>query len=202
MTNFSQIPGVKFICGRPFDTEFGHHDPGEIVEEAPGFNMLESIVRSGLLYPYAPEAGYDYLPPHLFSDTRTRQEVLDQIKGDSTMTVRDPFRDENGAKPEPMLQAEREADIAKATGTTLTHNMDEEKMQKAADDLNKDQEKLAKEHLDTEGKRLKDLAAGKDPLPFIVPDASAAADSAERSRKSQDNAVKAVDASSGKASTS
>ena len=173
MTNFSQIPGVKFVCGRPFDTEFGHHETGDVVEQALGFNMLESIVRSGLLYPYAPKEGYDYLPPHLFNDVQNRQEVLDRIEGDKTVTVRDPFRDDKGSKPEPMLQAEREVSHKETGNNVLTHRMNEEAMQKNADEHNKARQKEEKVAQDAEKARLKDLADGKDPAPSVVADSSA-----------------------------
>lgn len=80
----TKVPGVKYIAGVTFQSEFGVHEAGSEVEEAPLFSNLQVLVDSHFLYPYAPEEGYAWLPPHLFAAVRTRQEVLDAMKGDPT----------------------------------------------------------------------------------------------------------------------
>lgn len=99
---------MKYVCGRPFDTEYGHHTPGDVVEQAPLFANLPVLVSAGLLYPYSPDEGYEYLPPHLFSATNTRAEVIAKIEGDrSAQEMTDlPFF---GEIPEEITQAHREA---------------------------------------------------------------------------------------------
>lgn len=102
-------PGVKYIAGRNFQTEYGDHTAGDVVEEAPQFPNLEVLVSAGYLYPYAPEAGYAYLPPHLFSSADLKEEVLAKIEGDQHSkrgTVQYP-----AGKPETVKQSERDAEI-------------------------------------------------------------------------------------------
>lgn len=102
-------PGVKYIAGRNFQSEHGEHTAGEVVDVAPQFPNLEVLVSAGYLYPYAPEAGYEYLPPHLFSSADRKEEVLAKIRGDqhaAAGTVQYP-----GGKPEVVQTAERDAEI-------------------------------------------------------------------------------------------
>lgn len=106
--------GVKFIAGRNFDTEYGHHEAGTVVEDAPKFPNLDVLVSASFLYPYAPDAGYAYLPPHIFNSVNTREEVEAKVAGDTTpysaargvANVQYP-----GGKPEVVEQAEREAEL-------------------------------------------------------------------------------------------
>lgn len=80
----TKVPGVKYIAGITFQSEYGVHEAGSEVPEAEKFANLQVLVDAHFLYPYAPEEGYDWLPPHLFNTVRTRQEVLDKMAGDPT----------------------------------------------------------------------------------------------------------------------
>lgn len=80
----TKVPGVKYIAGVTFQSEYGTHEAGSEVKEAEKFANLQVLVDSHFLYPYAPEEGYAWLPPHLFTAVRTRQEVLDAMAGDPT----------------------------------------------------------------------------------------------------------------------
>lgn len=97
---------VKFICGRPFDSEYGHHNPGEEVKEAPQFHLLETLVRAGLLVPYAPDEGYDYLPPHLYSLLNTKAEAEAILNPDPSPHLLGKVPWEGHGKPEVVRQSE------------------------------------------------------------------------------------------------
>lgn len=110
MYNYLDVPGVKFIVNRPFDTEYGHHDVGEEFKEAWQIYNTEVLVSAGFLYPYAPGNGYDYLPPHLFSLVSRKEEVEAKMAGDpSGERGVDQFPD--SPKPDVVKQAETEAEI-------------------------------------------------------------------------------------------
>jgi hypothetical protein len=86
--NFKDVPGVKFIAGRTFKSEYGTHEAGSVVKEALEFRNIEVLVSNHFLYPYAPEGGYDQLPAHLFNHVQLKEEVEAAMAGDSTkMTV-------------------------------------------------------------------------------------------------------------------
>lgn len=80
----TQVPGVKYIAGITFQSEYGVHEAGSEVKEAEKFQNLQTLVDAKFLYPYAPEEGYAWLPPHLFSAVRTREETLKMMEGDPT----------------------------------------------------------------------------------------------------------------------
>lgn len=109
MHNYQGHPGVAFIAGRTFQSEYGMHEAGTIVPEAPKFPNLDVLVSAGLLYPYSPDNGYEYLPPHLFRDTNLRSEIDAWLQGDTTSIKVEQFP--NSEKPEVVLQAEREAEV-------------------------------------------------------------------------------------------
>lgn len=97
---------VKFVAAKNFETENGLQVAGEVVKGAKDFFNLEALVRGGFLYPYAPEDGYSYLPPHLFNELRTRKEVLAKIEGDPTaQTSVNEYE-----KPEAVKVAEKQAE--------------------------------------------------------------------------------------------
>lgn len=101
-----QFPdNVKFLAAKPFQTEFGEHQPGDVVKQAKDFFNLEALIRSGFLYPYAPEDGYAYLPPHLFSELQTRKEALAKIEGDVAAQRASDYE-----QPGPVKLAERQAE--------------------------------------------------------------------------------------------
>lgn len=108
MTNYQGFPGVAFIAGRTFQSEYGTHEAGTIVREAPKFPNLDVLVSAGLLHPYSPGNGYEYLPPHLFTETNLKHEIEAFIAGDPTPSAVPQFPD--GEKPEVVLQAEKEAE--------------------------------------------------------------------------------------------
>jgi len=109
MHNYMGMPDVKFIVARPFDTEYGHHDVGEEFKEARAMYNLDVLVSAGLLYPYSPNDGYDYLPPHLFSIVMTRAEADAALKGDPS-GQRGVHRFPDSPKPDVVKQAEVEAE--------------------------------------------------------------------------------------------
>lgn len=82
--NFKNVPGVKFIAGRTFKSEYGTHEAGSVVEQALEFRNIEVLVSNRFLFPYAPDQGYDQLPAHLFNHVQSLQEVEGQMKGDDT----------------------------------------------------------------------------------------------------------------------
>jgi hypothetical protein len=107
--NHRYVPGVKYIAGVTFQTEYGTHEAGTIVEEAPGFWNLDSLVDNRFLWPYAPNDGYDWLPPHLFNSVKTMDEVRAALAGDPSATKPvEQFPD--GEKPPVIQQAEAEAE--------------------------------------------------------------------------------------------
>lgn len=123
---------VKFICGRPFDSEYGHHDPGEEVTQAPQFQLLETLVHAGLLYPYAPDEGYDFLPPHLFSILNTRQEVEQQMEGDPAANTLGQSQWGVHGKPEVVKQAESQVKAAEDHRAATMKAAEEHTAKKAA----------------------------------------------------------------------
>lgn len=99
---------IRYVAGRPFDTEYGHHEPGKVVLDAPKFPNLEVLVSAGYLYPYAPDEGYEYLPPHLFTGVQTREEVMAYLAGDESQYVMRNAEFEGYTPPE-FAVAEHEA---------------------------------------------------------------------------------------------
>jgi hypothetical protein len=91
-----------------FQSEYGVHEAGTVVEEAPGFWNLESLVGNRFLWPYAPDQGYDWLPPHLFNSVKTMEEVQAALAGDPSATK--PVEQYPGGKPPVVEQAEAEAE--------------------------------------------------------------------------------------------
>jgi hypothetical protein len=106
--NFKDVPGVKFIAGRTFKSEYGTHEAGSEVKEALEFRNIEVLVSNHFLYPYAPDEGYDQLPAHLFNHVQKRQEVEGAMTGDVTpkRTVVRPRQMEQS-----LLEAERQVEI-------------------------------------------------------------------------------------------
>ena len=86
MTNFFAVPDVKFIAGVTFQSEYGVHEAGSEVKEAMKFSNLQVLVDSHFLYPYAPDNGYEFLPPHLFNAVRTKDETISVLEGDPSGT--------------------------------------------------------------------------------------------------------------------
>lgn len=105
--NYRNVPGVKYIAGLNFKSEYGEHKVGDVVEQAESFQNLEVLVSNRFLWPYAPEEGYDWLPPHLFNHVQTEKEVRDQLAGDpdSTRSAK-PFGD--GVRPRVFQTADEE----------------------------------------------------------------------------------------------
>ena len=115
--NYRWVPGVKYIAGVTFQSEYGTHEAGTVVEEAPSFQNLEVLVDNRFLWPYAPDDGYEYLPPHLFNSVRTQEEVKAELEGDPKGTRRVPRwptasddPTEEGDPPQQVEQAEWEAE--------------------------------------------------------------------------------------------
>lgn len=80
MTYGNFPPDTGFIVGRPFKTGDGWCWPGEPApDEVTTSANLYALVSSGFLYPYVPDKGYAYLPPHLYNAVRVYQEVNDII---------------------------------------------------------------------------------------------------------------------------
>ena len=106
--NFSHVPGVKYLAGVTFQSEYGVHEAGTVVKQAEKFPNLEVLVSAHYLWPYAPEKGYEWLPPHLFNDVRTMKEVKAALAGDASGARAVPqFR---GEKPQEFKTAEAEAE--------------------------------------------------------------------------------------------
>jgi hypothetical protein len=114
--NYRWVPGVKYIAGQTFQSEYGVHEAGSVVEEAPGFQNLEVLVANRFLWPYAPDDGYAWLPPHLFSAVKTREEVKAVLVGDPKGSQRVPNwpdednPEEDGTPPAEFSQAEFEGE--------------------------------------------------------------------------------------------
>lgn len=106
MPDFREFDDVVFIAGQNFQSEYGLHKAGEEVKEAKKFQNLQVLIDAKFIYPVAPDAGYNYLPPHLFKHINVRSEVMAKLEGAMT-PYPDHFQD--GKKPESMLLAEREA---------------------------------------------------------------------------------------------
>ena len=116
--NYLHVPGVKYIAGVTFQSEYGTHEAGTEVKEAEKFPNLVTLVDAHFLYPYAPDGGYDFLPPHLFNDVRTRQELLDHLAGDPiNKQVTEQFPGQE--KPAVIKLAEREAEAQDEIYTNL-----------------------------------------------------------------------------------
>lgn len=107
MADFREFDDVQYVAGRNFQSEYGHHEAGSIVKEAREFQNLTVLVDAHVLYPYAPDKGYEFLPAHIFNSIETRDEVMAKLEGAAPQNP-DHFRD--GRKPDAMVQAEREAD--------------------------------------------------------------------------------------------
>lgn len=105
--NFRDVPGVKYIAGFNFKSEYGQHLTGEVVEQAETFQNLEVLVSNHFLWPYAPEEGYDWLPPHLFNHVQTETEVRTALEGDPhSKRAAKPFGD--GVRPRVQQVADEE----------------------------------------------------------------------------------------------
>lgn len=103
------VPGVKYLAGQTFQSEYGVHEAGSEVPEATKFGNLDVLVSSHFLYPYAPDLGYEWLPPHLYSAVQTRKETQDMLDGDPSGTRAVPQYQDN-EKPDSVVEAERDAD--------------------------------------------------------------------------------------------
>lgn len=112
--NFLDQPDVKFVAGRTFQSEYGTHEAGTEVEEARLFPNLDVLVSAGFLYPYSPEDGYSYLPPHLFSSVNTYEEVIAKLRGDH-QSVGGQVEQFPYGKPDEVLEAERQAEVQEAS---------------------------------------------------------------------------------------
>lgn len=106
MPTFHEYSDVVFIAGKNFQSEYGTHMAGTEVEQAAKFPNLQVLIDNNFVYPIAPSAGYNYLPPHLFSSINVKDEVMAKLRGAMNPNP-DHFQD--GKKPESMLLAEREA---------------------------------------------------------------------------------------------
>lgn len=114
--NHRYVPGVQYIAGVTFQSEYGVHEAGTVVKEASQFANLEVLVSNRFLWPFAPDEGYDWLPPHLFNSVKTMDEVKAALEGDPHGTRRvpqwpdkdDPTKE--GQKPAVVAQAEFEAE--------------------------------------------------------------------------------------------
>lgn len=115
MYNYQYVPGVQYIAGITFQSEYGVHEAGTVVKEAEKFQNLGVLVDNRFLWPFAPEEGYDWLPPHLFNDVRLMSEVRALLEGDPSGTRAVPqFPDpedptKEGVPPQEVHQAEFEA---------------------------------------------------------------------------------------------
>ena len=105
--NFRHVPGVKYIAGVTFQSEYGVHEAGKVVKEAEKFQNLEVLVSSRFLWPYCPAEGYEWLPPHLFNDVQTMAEAKAALKGDESALRSTPQHHE---VPETVKTAEAEAE--------------------------------------------------------------------------------------------
>ena len=73
-------PDTGYIVGRPYLTVDGWATPGEPAsEEVVSSGNLYALISAGFVYPYVPDKGYSYLPPHMYNAVRTYQEVNDII---------------------------------------------------------------------------------------------------------------------------
>lgn len=97
--------GVKFMAAKTFQTEFGTYTAGDEVKDARKFRNLEVLVRAGFLYPYAPDKGYEYLPPAIFSAVQTKAEAKAKIDGDPSAK-----RNVDYEQPEVVKTAEKTAE--------------------------------------------------------------------------------------------
>ena len=108
MHNYQGHPGVAFVAARNFQTEYGVHEAGTIVEDAPKLWNLDVLVSAGFLYPFSPSQGYAYLPSHLFSGTNLREEIIAKFEGDPSFSV-EQFPDTE--TPQIVLEAEKQAEV-------------------------------------------------------------------------------------------
>jgi hypothetical protein len=116
--NFQHVPGVAYIAGQTFQSEFGVHEAGSVIpnEEAEQFGNLQTLIDNRFIWPYAPDEGYDWLPPHLFNDVKTMDEVKAILEGDPMgqrsvpqfPDPEDPTQEDEA--PEVIQQAEDEAE--------------------------------------------------------------------------------------------
>lgn len=115
MNNDQYVPGVQYIAGVTFQSSYGVHEAGTVVPEAEKFENLGVLVANRFLWPFAPEQGYEWLPPHLFNDVRLMSEVQELLAGDQHASRPVPqFPDpedpnSEGVPPQEVLQAEFEA---------------------------------------------------------------------------------------------
>lgn len=100
-----------FVVGRAYQDNTGWRQPGDLLrfKDVEGYPYLESLIAAGLLYRYAPEKGYDWLPPHLFSYTATLQERRAQLAAmDASLEV--PWdKPDQLSESEKLDEAERES---------------------------------------------------------------------------------------------
>jgi len=101
--NYRNVPGVKYVAGLTFQSEYGVHEAGSEVKEAEQFPNLEVLVSNHFLWPYAPDEGYDYLPVHLFGSVERLEEVKAHLDGD-------PTPHSQHEKPVQLEQSEKEAE--------------------------------------------------------------------------------------------
>lgn len=66
---------IKYIAGMDFRSEYGEHHIGEVVEQAPSFINLESLIRHRFLYPVVHDEDYGALPAHVFSAVNSVSEL-------------------------------------------------------------------------------------------------------------------------------
>jgi hypothetical protein len=133
MVDLRGYENVTFVAGKNFQSEYGTHEAGSVVEEAHEFQNLQVLIDSGFVYPYAPAEGYGWLPPHIFSSVALQEEVMAKIEGQQFLG-REQYP--NG-KPNEVLQAEAEADAQQEVYRKLRGDdkREQEESQEAASEL-------------------------------------------------------------------
>lgn len=115
---------VVYYVGRPFTTERGEHQPGEVFEHPEELFYLDSFVHAGLLYPVAKDEELPWLPPHIFNALMSKERADELLNGDPSH----PF--EAGEKPEAVKMAEVDAKVsADLPRNTRTHAQARRKVQ-------------------------------------------------------------------------
>jgi hypothetical protein len=104
------LPDCIYICGRPFTSEDGQHNPGEEVPNAPSFPLLETLVNNGLLYRVF-ENDFSKLPPHVYNAVMTQQEAQAAIEGDPSIPANAVDWEPSPAMEQAILEAEVQAEI-------------------------------------------------------------------------------------------